>query len=111
MQLSRSSHIAVRVPADELDAAVAHYKALLGVEEKSREGGEVELVGPNFILWVDGREGSGPMLQEFNATDAAAARAAVERSQAKIVGESSSGFYVQDPYGSNFHVYIESAPG
>lgn len=107
MQLSRSSHIAVRVGKDQLESAVAHYKALLGVIEANRTASQVELSGPNFTLWIEVGDVHCSVLQEFNAADGQAARAMVKASGAEIAGESEDGFYVRDRYGLDFHVFID----
>jgi hypothetical protein len=103
----RSSHIAIAVPTEDVEGAVAHYKGLFGLEEKSRSEDGIELSGNNFTIWVDRAQGKQTVLQEWVVKDRAAARAAVLASGATITGESSCGFYVSDPYGMTYHVYFD----
>ena len=102
----RSNHISVQVRADELETAVQHYKDLFRLQEIGREAGSVELKGSNFTIWIDAAE-KPVVLQEFVTGDADEARRAVERSGGTVTGESPFGFYVTDPYGMSYHVYIE----
>ena len=109
MEFRRSSHVAVHVAPERIEEAVAHYKELLGVAEKSRSDEGIELVGPNFTIWIDKIDAGPAVLQEFAVTDGPAARAKVNASGAKIIGETKYGFFVEDPFGLAYHVYIESA--
>ncbi|MBS1723298.1 MAG: hypothetical protein JSS66_10135 [Armatimonadetes bacterium] len=105
--LRRSSHIAIRVRPEQLEAAVAHYKAALGVVEKSRTDGEVELTGDNFTLWVGSDALGSGAIHEFLCNDSTEARGRIESAGGVVIGESPHGFYVRDPYGLNYHVFVE----
>lgn len=108
MEFKRSSHVAVHVAPERIEEAVAHYVGLLGVSEKSRSDEGIELVGPNFTIWIDKADGGPAVLQEFTVYDGPGARAAVEASGAKVIGETEYGFFVADPFGMAYHVYVES---
>ena len=103
----RSRHIAISVLPGQVDAAVAHYKALFGLEEGSRSDESIELTGSNFTLWID-RTDKGPgVMQEWVTNDGPGARQAVEASGATITGDSHCGFYVRDAFGMNYHVFVD----
>ena len=103
----RSRHISVEVLPDQLEEAVSHYKGLFGIVEENRTDDGVELAGSNFTIWIDVAKGRPQVTQEWVTTDGDAARTAVENSGGRITGESHCGFYVQDPYGMSYHVYVE----
>ena len=106
--MTRSSHIAIVVPPDRVDEAVAHYKTLLGVTETKRSPEGVELSGPNFMLYVE--PGDKPVvLQEFVTTEGAGVRSKFEAAGCQVFGESSAGFHVTDPFGLSYHVWLEEA--
>jgi len=104
----RSSHIAVVVPVGRVDEAVEHYKNLLDLEETKRTSEGVELSGPNFTLYVE--PGENPIvLQEFISKDGAGVRSKFESAGCRVFGESDVGFHVIDPYGLNYHVWLDEA--
>lgn len=106
--MTRSSHIAVVVPKGRVDEAVEHYKSLLNVKETKRSSEGVELTGPNFMLYVE--PGDSPVvLQEFITRDGAGVRSKFESAGCRVFGESSVGFHVSDPFGLNYHVWLEGA--
>jgi catechol 2,3-dioxygenase-like lactoylglutathione lyase family enzyme len=103
----RSRHIAISVMPDQVEEAVAHYRSLFGLEEASRTEDSIELVGTNWTLLIDRTDKDPGVLHEWVTNDGAAARRAVENSTATITGESHCGFYVRDPYGMTYHVFID----
>lgn|GEM_PF-5838680 len=103
----RSRHISIEVTTDQLDDAVQHYKKLFGIEQENRTSDGVELTGCNFTLWLDVAQDKPQILHEWVTTDGVGARVAVQNSGATITGESHCGFYVSDPYGMAYHVYVE----
>jgi hypothetical protein len=105
--MTRSQDIAVRVPRDQMEAAAAHYKAVLGVTEKERSPDGIGLKGPDFNLWIDAADGAPCVLQEFVTQDRDAARAAHQAAGSRIYDESEHGFHVEDPYGMHYHVWVE----
>ena len=105
--MRRSNHIAVNIPEDQVEAAVAHYIAVFGVEEKSRSDEGIELVGPNFTLWIVAAEDS-KVLQEFVTKDGPGTRKLVEDHGCQIASETPYGFMVHDPYGLKYHVFVEA---
>lgn len=106
--MTRSRDIAIRLPKASLEAAAAHYQAVLGVTESERTADGIGLKGPDFNLWLDASEGPNVVLQEFVTHDRAAARAAHEAAGSRIYDESEHGFHVEDPYGLHYHVWVES---
>lgn len=103
--MTRSSHIAIRVPSERLEDAVAHYKTLLGVSETARKPDGVELTGHNFMLYVE--PGEPVVLQEFVTNEGADVRSKFEAAGCRIFDVSEFGFHVSDPYGLSYHVWIE----
>lgn len=106
--MTRTTHIAIRVGEDQLEQAVAHYKAILEVEETGRDSGEVELSGPNFKLYIE-PHANPVVLQEFETVDSPNLRERFEAAGCQIFEEWENGFHVMDPYGLNFHVYKKPA--
>ena len=105
--MRRSSHIAVNIPQYQVESAVAHYIAVLGVEEKSRSDEGIELVGPNFTLWIVASDDP-KVLQEFVTNDGPGTRQLVADHGCQIASETPYGFMVHDPYGLKYHVFIEA---
>ena len=105
--MRRSNHVAVNIPQDQVESAVAHYIAVLGVEEKSRSEEGIELVGPNFTLWIVASD-EPKVLQEFVTNDGPGARKLIEDHGFQIASETPYGFMVHDPYGLKYHVFIEA---
>ena len=105
--MKRSSHIAVKLPANQVEAAAKHYQTLLGLERAPREEPGIHLVGPNFHLWIDHLEDETLVLQEFIADDPDAAKAAHIAAGCEIFDESGYGFHVRDPYGMHYHVWTK----
>jgi len=106
--MTRSSHIAVVVSKERLDEAVEHYKNLLNVIETKRDTEGVELAGENFMLFVEPGE-SPIVLQEFISQEKAGVRSKFESAGCKVFGESEVGFHVIDPYGMNYHVWLDES--
>ena len=105
--MKRSSHVAIKLPASQVQAAAKHYRTVLGLEVASREEPGVHLVGPNFHLWIDHLESETLVLQEFVAEDAEEARLAHLAAGCEIFDESEFGFHVRDPYGMHYHVWTK----
>ncbi len=105
--MTRSQDIAIRLPREQMEAAAAHYKAVLGVTEKERTPDGIGLQGPDFRLWLDAGEGPPFVLQEFSTKDREAARAAHLAAGCRIFDEGEQGFHVEDPYGMHYHVWVE----
>jgi len=105
--MTRSRHIAIRLPKEQIEAAANHYKTLLGVEEVERQEDGVNLQGPDFNLWLDVSDGPTMVMQEFVTNDRSAAKAAHEAAGCRIFDEGEDGFHVEDPYGMHYHVWVE----
>ena len=103
--MTRSSHIAVRVPANRLEEAVRYYSKLLGAKETKRDGGEVELTGENFFLYIE--PGESVVLQEFATKEGESARSKFEAAGCTVFDESEHGFHVTDPFGMSYHIWLE----
>lgn len=108
--MNRSQHIALRVPADKVQAAAAHYEATLGLKRTAENADGVELAGPNFMLYVEPTAGEPMLLQEFVAEDREAVRSRLEQAGCTLFEESDAGFHVLDPFGMHYHVWIEKKP-
>jgi hypothetical protein len=106
--MRRSSHIAIRVAPERVEEAVSHYKAALGVIEKSRNEQGVELRGPDFTLWIDRAEQTPLVLQEFVAEGGDSVKDRLQSLGCVVFDEGKDGFHVRDPFGMNYHVWIES---
>ena len=106
--MRRSSHIAVKVKQESLEAAVQFYKSMIGVEETGRSECEVELKGSNFILYISTSEAP-LVLQEFVATDPGELKARFEAAGCRTFDESEYGFHVSDPYGMSYHVWTAAS--
>jgi len=106
MMFRRSSHISIQVSPERIESATDYYKRTFDLVEGKREAGSVELQGPNFTIWVD--EGNPDAIQEFVVSDGSKAREALCDAGAEILGDTSCGFHVRDPYGLRYHVYIET---
>ena len=105
--MRRTSHIAVRVPAERVEEAVAHYTALLGVKRRDSDDGQIGLVGENFTIWIDAGDKGGEVLQEFAGAGLEVEKARFVMSGCEVFDESDEGFHVRDPFGMCYHVWFE----
>lgn len=93
-----------------MEEAIQHYCSAFGIEEVRREQGGVELVGTNFSLWLDVADGRPLVMQEWVTNDGDEARKRIVNAGGTVTSESSSGFYVTDPYGMTYHVFVADEP-
>lgn len=98
------------MPEGQFEEAVRHYKTVLDTKEATRTDDSVELKGPNFTIYVEKSTGPVSVLHEWVTCDGEAARQAHLAAGSTITGESHSGFYVRDPYGMSYHVFVEEEP-
>ncbi len=110
MLRKRSSHVALTVPAARLEEAARYYAETMGLSRGESSPKAIEMKGENFVLWLDAGRESGPVLQEFTLPAAAAekARERLATAGAEILGDSEHGFYLRDPFGLAYHVFLES---
>lgn len=106
--MRRTSHIALRVPLDKVESAIAHYTSLLGVKREIGEDGSVGLVGGNFTIWVDVGESDGQVMQEFAGSESSVDKQRFLDAGCEVFDESKYGFHVRDPFGMVYHVWVET---
>lgn len=106
--MRRSNHIAIHVPEDQVEAAVAHYIAVLGASEKSRSEEGIELEGANFTLWLMGSD-EPEVYQEFVTKDRPGAQRLIAEHGLQVAEETPYGVMVRDPYGLKYHIFIEES--
>ena len=99
--------MSICVTSEELEEAISHYCGLFGIDVVNRTDDGVELCGSNFTLWLEVGVGGRRVLQEWVTTDGDQARLAIQGSGSTILGDSKSGFYVTDPYGLSYHVFVD----
>ncbi len=110
MLRKRSTHIALTISSERLDEAARYYVETMGLTKGESSPKAIELKGDNFTLWLDAGREQGPVLQEFTlpAAEKETARRRLAASGAEILGDSEHGFYLRDPYGLAYHVFLES---